>query len=397
MKVSGFVLFLLLFWSAGRAQNLVPNPSFEEYVICPTTLSQIYRAVHWFQPQGATSDYFNACSIFEPAAVPKNTIGYQFARTGDGYGGFLGVVSVGAPADYREYLEVELLEPLTEGVRYDVSFFVSLSENSGLAIHSIGAYFSTDSINDSTNLMPLPYTPQVQNPARLFLDDTMSWTRVSGTFVASGREKFMTIGNFKPLTTTDTIGVESDVQVFQSAHYFVDDVCVVEVPKNLNDFTLGKDTAICQDEKFTVVVTDFGPNFQYRWQDESFNRSIEITEPGKYWLEVSGCSPIVSDTLVVTEKVCDTYFEMPNLFTPNGDHINDFFVPIKSIGIQTAKTKIYNRWGNQVFESDIVTAGWNGNLSNGNEANKGIYFWTVEYVDIFGNTTFLSGSLTLLR
>src|SRR5436189_139332 len=77
--------FFLLLSTSASAQNLVPNPSFEDTVACPTTVDQVYKATGWhsYRP---SPDYFNTCadsaSLF---SVPYNAFGYQYPRTGNAY------------------------------------------------------------------------------------------------------------------------------------------------------------------------------------------------------------------------------------------------------------------------------------------------------------------------
>src|SRR5271157_5345469 len=75
-----------------HAQNLVPNPSFEQYDTCPNSSGQINYAKYWFQGGPGNPDYFNICSSTLPYpgnqfSVPQNAWGYQFAYEGNAYCG----------------------------------------------------------------------------------------------------------------------------------------------------------------------------------------------------------------------------------------------------------------------------------------------------------------------
>ncbi len=215
-------------------QNLVPNPSFENYSSCPTSSGYIYEAPPWFQPRiwngnttnGSSSDFYNTCSnsLNPQAGIPSNDFGYQYARTGDGYAGIY--VSFGYT--YAEYIEVPLSAPLIANRKYCLSFYVSLSAKYWLATSNIGAYFSTDSllfVSYSPNVID-SVIPQIDNPSSNILNDTANWMLVSGSFIAAGGEKFMTIGNFH-----DSINA-----TFQSlpwgqgdaAYYYFDDFSMVD-------------------------------------------------------------------------------------------------------------------------------------------------------------------------
>jgi OmpA-OmpF porin, OOP family len=99
--------FFLLAPSALLAQNLVPNPSFEEYFTCPGSYN--YGLDHrlapgWFTANRGTPDLFNACSKGD-ADVPTNWAGHSKAYSGVGYAGIYCYTDTG----YREYLQTELV------------------------------------------------------------------------------------------------------------------------------------------------------------------------------------------------------------------------------------------------------------------------------------------------
>ena len=89
-----------MLWMAGMmsAQNLVPNPNFETFEYCPSSISQIALAIPWITPTDATPDYYHSCCDNLAADVPTNWGGYQQPLTGQAYAGcyFRGL------NDYRE-------------------------------------------------------------------------------------------------------------------------------------------------------------------------------------------------------------------------------------------------------------------------------------------------------
>ncbi len=128
--------------------------------------------------------------------VPLNIAGYQNARTGNGYGGFYGVIDT---INAREYIEVPLLDSLVTNRKYCVEFYVSLTGSSLFSISNMGAYFSEDSLLQTTaQFYTLSnYQPQIENASTNILNDTNNWMLISGDFIANGGERFMTIGNFR--------------------------------------------------------------------------------------------------------------------------------------------------------------------------------------------------------
>ena len=87
----------------------------------------------------------------------------------------------------------------------------------------------------------------------------------------------------------------------------------------------------------------------------------------------------------------------PNAFTPNNDGLNDLF-RIKIIGETTIHfLRIYNRWGQLVYDDPIITRYWNGKL-NGIELPLGVYVWLIAGVDIYFKKPFSQkGIVTLIR
>ena len=230
------IIVFLLFFSVGfcNAQNLVPNNSFEIYDTCPNSAGKICNAVPWFQPRialgnvcnSSSSEAFNQCSSSFQNDVPDNGVGYQYAKTGNGYAG--AVFYYGSTNNGREYIEVGLVDSFTQGKKYYVEFYVSLADQCNYAIDGLGAYFSKDSVLDSTTSgtnQLLPYVPQVQNPANNFISDTMNWAKVSGSFIAAGGEKFMTIGNFLDSVNTNVNIING---TWNAAYYYIDDVLVID-------------------------------------------------------------------------------------------------------------------------------------------------------------------------
>jgi gliding motility-associated-like protein len=85
----------------------------------------------------------------------------------------------------------------------------------------------------------------------------------------------------------------------------------------------------------------------------------------------------------------------PNVFSPNGDGINDTFFPVTSCNEEIFKLMIYNRWGTLVFESESIDKVWDG-TSSGNKLSDGIYFFIADYTSKAGELR-KQGSVTLLR
>ena len=97
----------------------------------------------------------------------------------------------------------------------------SLLGYNNVAITELGLYISDTAV--FSNQQTLPFTPQIVSPAGVYLSDTVNWTEISGTYIAHGGEKYITLGNFN--THTDTIGVVYHNN-YSASYYFIDDVTV---------------------------------------------------------------------------------------------------------------------------------------------------------------------------
>lgn len=214
-----------------QAVNLVPNPSFESYVNCPTSFSQFYECVSWTMPNTGTSDLFNVCSPlgFPSVNVPTNTSGVQAAQDGVGYAG---IIPYSAAPDYREYVEAQLSSPLVNGNTYQVSFWVSLADTSLYAIDRIGAHFSVGPVGPFGNYAPILLTPQVESPVNVPLNNSTGWTQISGSFVAAGGEDHITIGSFHDDPSTNASPGPSVWPGY--SYYYVDAVSVEYVNNNVD-------------------------------------------------------------------------------------------------------------------------------------------------------------------
>ncbi len=223
------LLGCLLFNMKGSAQtNLVPNPSFEELDSCWTIGSFSETGIiDWYNPGGGTSDMFNACHI-DGLGVPVNLLGWQEARTGVGYAG-LGVYEdlfidsqTGWFEDVREYIQVELSEPLIENGEYRLSCFVSLADKfSSCATSGLGMYISSEQISSDIPFELFDFQSQVYFMETIL--DSINWVELSGLFVAEGNEKYLTIGGFSHDSDME-ISCFSDTVFHRVSYYYVDDV-----------------------------------------------------------------------------------------------------------------------------------------------------------------------------
>ncbi len=303
-------LLLLAISQAVYAQNLVPNPSFENYNACPTmanftsmdTFPVAPTVKDWFWGWGS-NDYYNSCAPTNAShAVPNNFFGRQQSRTGNGY---VGGYQIGTATSYREFLLSHLSAPLVAGHNYYVSFWVSLAETNitrnwnTIATDEIGARFTTGTytLNQFTYFNTY-FVPQVKHPAGSYITDTAGWTRVEGNFVAAGGEKYMTLGYFLPFSLQHSVNVANPVNPQQPApwgYYFFDDVCVMDL--DAPGHAQSHDTTLCNGEA-TVLYGKTGMT-QHLWSTGDTTSKINVNISGTYWVRSIGECEFHSDTFHV--------------------------------------------------------------------------------------------------
>jgi len=90
----------------------------------------------------------------------------------------------------------------------------------------------------------------------------------------------------------------------------------------------------------------------------------------------------LSQPVCIDIDSCELY-TLPNVFTPNGDGYNDFFIPFPYDFVEKIDLKIYNRWGALVFESNDPDINWDGkNMFTKRESSSGVYFYVCEVYEL---------------
>jgi len=124
----------------------------------------------------------------------------------------------------------------------------------------------------------------------------------------------------------------------------------------------------------------------------SLNPVASPTRNTNYTLNVVsrlGCITAVDEVFVkVYEKLI-----VPNVFSPNGDGINDLWNITAIDAFDTPNVKVMNRYGEMVFESSGYTKAWDGKYKN-NDLPAGVYYYVIK---LRGNIKPVSGSVTLIR
>jgi len=161
---------------------------------------------------------------------------------------------------------------------------------------------------------------------------------------------------------------------------------------------LGNAVSTCQD---SLVVIDAGTGYtSYVWSSGENTQTITPQTSGAYSVTVvdaNSCN--VSGSVNVSFNSCTeetNVLYIPTAFSPNGDGANDLFRVKTSSALKRYNIKIYNRWGEQVFESADITESWDG-VYQGRTQPLSSYVWYLEYTFNDGKKHTQTGNVTLVR
>jgi large repetitive protein len=110
-------------------------------------------------------------------------------------------------------------------------------------------------------------------------------------------------------------------------------------------------------------------------------------------MDINGCTDTITDCLDVEPLYT---FYIPDAFTPNGDNINDVFMP-KGSYMKSYEMYIYDRWGMQLFHSTEITNGWDGSVKGGQIAQEDTYVYVIHVTDASGNDHNYTGKVNLIK
>jgi hypothetical protein len=389
------IIILLLFTKAFfcTAQNLVPNPSFEEYSECPYQNGQLPFAVPWFTDlyhwgpfgvNGSSSEYFNMCDSITGGTFPIYSS--QKPRTGNGEVACAFYTSPLATQEYREYIEVILNQPLALNKSYCISYYVSLFGYSAYSIDALCACLTTDSLlNQDQNIMLLPCPNMVCNRVGNIIKDTLNWIKISMSYTAQGGEKFLTIGNFK--TTAQTNSEFIALTYGWSTYYFIDDVAVYECNTPAYTANAGGNKCIKAGDSITLG-SPTRAEYLYWWYDMQGNLldttatiTVKPTQTTTYYLVQKDFKfDETRDTVTVSVGSCDTLSSVFQIYpNPTNGLVNVRFNTIVPIG---ATMQLYDMLVQKVAEFPLTSATNIATVNLGNLATA-VYHATVVVPDGF--------------
>ena len=137
------------------------------------------------------------------------------------------------------------------------------------------------------------------------------------------------------------------------------------------ELNLMSDTLICDDVEFSLSA-NWPDAIDYIWQNDTHGNEILVETPGMYTLTIVNLCGTATDSVDVSFRYCGE-FVFPNIITPNGDGLNDYF-KIKGLEYTSGwSMTIFNREGRKVFESKDYRNNWNAP-----DLSDGVYFYIME-------------------
>jgi gliding motility-associated-like protein len=167
----------------------------------------------------------------------------------------------------------------------------------------------------------------------------------------------------------------------------------------------GQDTTVLETESAPLFATASGntTSGSYTWTPSQYlsctncqNPVVSPLQTTTYTVRYSdnnGCT--ATDTVRIEFEPGEYYLYMPNAFTPNGDGNNDIVAPIFK-GAQKLTFRIWDRWGELVFECETQNCAWNGSF-NGKPLDPGVFIWEAVVKYKRPSVVRYTGSITLIR
>ena len=272
MKNFLFLAFLLMIEFATGAQNLIPNGDFEEVVVC-IEYNLNCGPMGWRLTSSDPPSYYSEFKKGDTIAHAHWTSFVPFSLFNRGL--------------YREYLQTTLLCPLAKGHSYSMSLQIKPEE---FAIKEFGVLFMSNYIITPENKL-INSNPQIKFTADHFwYNPKTNWMTVTAEYIATGTEKYLLIGNFRPNLGTEYKEIEFEGKEKRQSTYYVDNVILKPVH---ND-------PICDYTNYLSIIRN------NRWRH---------TNPAQnFFPEKEMENPVAFDTLISTKIIKNKPVILKNIF-----------------------------------------------------------------------------------
>lgn len=271
---------------------------------------------------------------------------------------------------------------------YCGSFSRTLSTGIAKTIWSTGQTGASITVNQEGT-----YWAEIKQACGIFRDSLI----ISKSIFTNNISKLLCLGDSLILPNDSIVYSAGIYSVFIRNSGKCDSILIYDVKSSDEyDINLGNDTLICFGEKLLLQVEN-NIDFMVVWSNGVQGNSIFVDESGIYSVFVNTKCNFLQDSISVIFEDCNCTVFVPNAFSPNNDKINDFFYPRSECEIENIVFKVFNRWGEMVFESNDFKKGWDGIYKEKN-APIDTYVWTLEY-NVVGNSNykFMKGMVNLIK
>ncbi|MCB0686729.1 MAG: OmpA family protein [Saprospiraceae bacterium] len=235
---SVFISFLFVFGQneneGEENKNLVPNPGFEVFSIMPH--GWFYRGADftslvkdWSSASEASPDVYGP-NITVPDTWQEKGFGRKKPRSGSYMAGITAFGCNQGKPHCREYIQVNLTEPLVPGQAYHVEFWAS-PLHTGIHSNNLGILFSMQKLQEKTDRVVIK-NPQIYSE-KIVPGNEYIWHKIQGDITADKAYKFLILGNFFP--DEETLSSEGSENSHNFAYYYIDDVMVYKRPPIIDE------------------------------------------------------------------------------------------------------------------------------------------------------------------
>lgn len=207
---------------------------------------------------------------------------------------------------------------------------------------------------------------------------------------------------FNPVYYSPNLTVTSDsgcVSTLTKNNY------ITVYPEPIASFTPNPEISLYTDAVITLTNNSIGAT-TWKWDFGDMQTDVANTptphfysDTGSYVIQliVSNqylCADTIRKTIMIEP---DFVFHIPNAFTPDGDGLNETFSGTGTF-ITTYNMKIFDRWGNLIYQTDDIAKAWDGKANNGKElAQMDTYVYSIEITDVKNRQHQYKGTVSLIR
>lgn len=191
----------------------------------------------------------------------------------------------------------------------------------------------------------------------------------------------------------------------QSVPSFLPNNNIAPLQIEANNFCFGNTTLFDLNDSsgINAIIWNFGDSSSNQNTSMVINTGHLFSSQNTFYVTAIVSKECKTDTLTETVVISDCEgteqqckVNVPNVFTPNNDLLNDQFYVGNNCTFSKYNVKIFNRWGNIVFESDNPHEKWDGQTKEG-ACSEGVYFYLLEYENPGLKNQLLSGFLSIIK